>query len=487
MSQDHVSSEEGVTDAQIFAAHVSNLADAFWWQIDALLEVTDAALPEIEKLDSSHKVMSSVSRLTSSLTEESREKLKAAFWKCEERQQSDGSPSFMESMWEEVKAEPWGPTFMMHLHEALQRPPRAPMFLQSTTVSAVSAFEVLLSGLASQYFTVTPQALDAASRDKEKEFSLRELKELGSIADAIDMIIERRVDELMFGSFSDWRKFFLDRMKLKFEDFAIDWEALKEVFQRRHVIVHNGGLASRRYVRNVAPRFAADIKEGAYLRVDPSYVNKAASELLAFGFLLATAMGRKLAKEYSEFFLNQLQKFTYRNLVKGRYEVVDKCSAYGESVSIDMSAQLIFRVNRWIARQRLNDAAVRAEVEDWDVRALSPRFQLAKHCLLGEVDPAMTLLRSLYSMGEIGFEDIIEWPLLEPLRGSDAYVAMTRTMEIPEGWHLSEVILHENPKTKTLHSRTCSLVQSNFRRKTIDQIDPSTALLCKRCKPSLTR
>ncbi|MFD5655456.1 hypothetical protein [Streptomyces sp. NPDC127039] len=486
MSQDRTPSADELTPTQMFAAQVSQMTDEFWWQIDALLEVTDVALPEIEKIDSSHEVSSTVTRVTSSLSGESMKKLMDAFHKYESVQDSDDPPPFMETMWEEVKAESWGPTFMMHLHESLQRPPRAPIFLQSTIVSTVSAFEVLISGLVGQYYTVTPQALDAASREKEKEFSLKELKEMDSIDDAIDIAIGRRVDEMMFGSFSDWRKFFADKLNLKFEDYAIDWEVLQEVFQRRHVIVHNGGRASRRYLRNVAPRFSVNAAEGSLLHVDHGYAAKAANELLAFGFLLGTATGMKLAKGEVEHFLGRLHKFTYRNLVKARYEMVGKCSAYGESISTDMDGELIFRVNRWIARQRLSDESVRAEILAWDVKALSPKYELAKHCLLGEIGSAMPLLRSLYVAGEIGFEDIIEWPLLEPLRGTDEYVDMTRTMEVPEGWHFAEVILYENPKSGTLHLRRCSLVRPDFKRKAIDQIDASSASLCKRCRPSLT-
>lgn len=485
MSQDRASTADEPTPAQEFAAQVSHLGDVFWWHIDALLEVMDVSLPEVENLDSSHKVSSTVSRVVSSLSGDSMKKIGAAFEKYENMQDSDNSPPFMQTMWEEVKSESWGPMFMMHLREALQRPPRAPMFLRSTTVSAVSAFEVLFSNLVAQYYATAPQALDAASR--EKEFSLRELKEMGSVADAVEVAIQRRVDELMFGSFSDWRKFFTDKMNLKFEDYAIDWESLQEVFQRRHVIVHNGGLASRRYLRNVASRFSKDVSEGDPLRVDYEYVTKAANELLAFGFLLSTAMGMKLAKEEEEFWLGHLHQFTYRNLVQGRYEIVDKCSLYGENMSIDMGGELIFRVNRWIARERLADVSVRAEVEAWDVNALSPRFKLAKHCLLGELEPAMTLLASLYSSGDISFEDIIEWPLLEPLRGTDRYVAMTRTMEVPEGWRFSDVILYENPKSGTLHLRKCPMVRPEFRRKAVDQVDLESSTLCGRCKPPIAQ
>ncbi|KOU18223.1 hypothetical protein ADK51_29295 [Streptomyces sp. WM6368] len=308
---------------------------------------------------------------------------------------------------------------------------------------------------------------------------------MGSLDDAINIAIGRRVDELMFGSFADWRKFCLDKMSLKFEEYAIDWDFLQEVFQRRHVIVHNGGLASRRYIRNVASEYSAGVKEGDLLQMDQAYASRAASELLTFGYLLAMAIGRKFDKEGSETFLAYIHKFNYRNLIKGRYEIVEKCSVHGESISTTMDDRLIFQVNKWIAKQRLSDGSIDPEVESWDVRALSPRYRLAKHCLMGEKIEAMKCLESLYSAGEVSFEDVIEWPLLEPLRGTEAYIAMTRKMEIPDGWQFSNVILFENPKSEMLHRRECSLVHEGFTKRMVDQVDPMSAALCKRCKPVL--
>ncbi|MGW3650865.1 hypothetical protein [Streptomyces sp. NPDC000878] len=492
MSQKKLSPSDASTAprTEMFAGHINFMADYFWWRMDALLEVADVSIPEIAKLDSLDESSSTFRKMMSSLSDGSIEKVANAFEKYESilkkgSEKSDDDPHIMEVIWGEVKSETWGPAFMMHLHESMQRPPRLPIFLQSTTVSAVSNFEVLFSGLVGAYYSMTPQALEAVSREKEKEFSLRELKEMDSLTDAIDIAIRRRVDELMFGSFSEWRKFFSEKMNLKFEDYAIDWEFLQEVFQRRHVIVHNGGMASGRYLRNVAPKYSAEVEEGDLLPVDHDYVVQAANELLTFGFLLATAMGAKLAKKEIKYFNSTLHKFIYRNLVRNRYRIVEKCATFGENFAQDMDDELTCRVNKWIARQRMGDESVRAEVENWDVMALSARYKLARHCLLGEEQPAMSLLESLHSAGELGFEDIIEWPLLQPLRGTDAYVALTRRMEVPEGWHLSDVILYENPKSGTLHLQKCQLVRSDFRRKTVDQIDPESAALCKRCKPEL--
>ncbi|WP_432056046.1 hypothetical protein [Streptomyces sp. bgisy022] len=471
-----------------FRTIAAHLAENYWRQMDALLEVVEVAAPQLDKLDTDY-IPSVMSPVFDRLSKEEFRKITSAFDKWGKEFRTDAStdpaPSLMRIMWDSVKSEPWGAAWMQHLHETMGRPPRLPIFLQSTTVSAVSNFEVLLSGLVSCFYEAAPQALDASSKDRGKEFSLRELKEMKSLEDAIQLAIDRRVEEFMFGSFSDWRKFFQDKMNLKFENYAIHWPTLQEIFQRRHVIVHNGGLASRRYLRSVDPTACEGVQEGDALEVDDEYLRRAASELLCFGFLLTSAMSLKFAKDRAEETIADIHNFTYKNLVKGRNELVIKCSSYGLDLAQDMDDELIFRVNRWIARKRIGEKRVIEEVEAWDVRPLNSRYALAKHCLLEEKDAALTELQNLIETGEVDFESVIEWPLLDPLRGTRKFQEIVRTMEVPEDWRFTDQILFENPKTATLHTRQCSLVRSDFKRRSVGQIDISCALLCKRCRPTL--
>jgi hypothetical protein len=480
----------GQVDIDKFQGSVSNLADAFWWKMDALLEVMEVSLPEVAKLDSKEQISSAFSKAFLHLNATEMNKLREIMGRVDsDRKEKEDGPPFMVRMWNEVRSEPWGPRMMLSLHEATLRPPREPLFLQSTAVAAVSNFEVLFAGIATQYYWVAPQALESVPKDKEKEFSLRELKAMNSLEDAVELAIGRRVDDLMFGSFGEWRKFFQDKMNLKFEDYAIDWEFLQEIFQRRHVIVHNGGRASRRYLRNVAERFTADVSLDDQLKVDREYVRRATAELLSFGYLLSIAVRLKFSKsqDHKNFTEVELHKFTYNNLLKGNYEVVSKCAMYGEGISNAMDAQILFRVNRWIARQRLGDESVAIEAEGWDTRPLKSKYALARHCLVGNRAEAMQLLTELYDAGDVSFEDVIEWPILEPLRGTSEYVELTRRLEVPAGWSAKEKVLFENPKSSVIHERKCPLVRPGFKRRLASQISPEEGKLCKKCKPTLVK
>jgi hypothetical protein len=52
----------GQVDIDKFQGSVSNLADAFWWKMDALLEVMEVSLPEVAKLDSKEQISSAFSK-----------------------------------------------------------------------------------------------------------------------------------------------------------------------------------------------------------------------------------------------------------------------------------------------------------------------------------------------------------------------------------------------------------------------------------------
>ncbi|MDX3524037.1 hypothetical protein [Streptomyces scabiei] len=475
--------EQELDPKEQFLFTVTYLGGEFWRKMDALLEVANVASPQVRKLDSDF-IPSVMNPVLESLSEEEFNKIGEVFDRYEKEAKEGQNTNIMSIMWEAVKDYSWGPAWMHHFNDALSRPPRLPIFFQSAVVSAVSNFEVLLAGLVSNFYEIAPQALEASSRDKGKEFSLRELKEMKNLEDAIKIAIDRRVDEFMFGSFNDWRKFFADKMNLNFEDYAIDWSFLREIFQRRHVIVHNGGHASRRYMQSVDAGLREGVKEGHYLEVDENYLHQAVSELLCFGYMLMTAVAMKFASGLSEKVISDVHVFTYKNLVKGRYELVKKCASYGIQASSSMDDELLFRVNSWISRQRMGDEAVLQEVKGWDVAALSPRYVLAKHCLLGENVEAMQVLRGLAGSGDVDFGGLIEWPLLEPLRGTKEYQELVRNAEVPEDWGFAEQVLFENPKTAVLHTRRCTLVRADFKRRSIGQIDLTSASLCKRCKPS---
>jgi hypothetical protein len=98
--------------------------------------------------------------------------------------------------------------------------PRREVLLRSSLLTmVVSAFEVLLGGLASRHFELHPKSIGNA-----KQFTLEELRSFDSLEDIQDAAIAHRVYQLLQAPLVEWTKW-LDKdsgLGIKLENLAID-------------------------------------------------------------------------------------------------------------------------------------------------------------------------------------------------------------------------------------------------------------------------
>jgi hypothetical protein len=86
------------------------------------------------------------------------------------------------------------------------------------------------------------------------------------------------VSELMKGGIEKWEQNLRDHgFGLDLPAASCDWPSVKEIWARRHVLVHNGGLADERYLRRVP-----GATRGAMLDVDDGYLRTAIDLLCGF-------------------------------------------------------------------------------------------------------------------------------------------------------------------------------------------------------------
>ncbi|MEU0601400.1 hypothetical protein ABZ484_24620 [Streptomyces sp. NPDC006393] len=469
-----------------FAATVDIAIDDFVDRIEAARDIINLATPVILAEDRPESVVKKFVSQLKYLTDEELDDFFELFKTAGDG--PDDHPwqlTLLNSIWEKFKGKPWAPKLATDVHSMLRRPPRIDFLLESTVVSAVTSFEVLFASLISSFLKVSPQALEAMSKEKEKEFSLRDLKGLSSIEEAVNLAISRRVDDLMFGSVADWRKFCIDKLNIKFEDLCSDWPAVQEIFQRRHVLVHAGGIASHRYVASVsATTNARDIKVGDRLKTNEVYVHATLDSILAFGVLLASSIGMKFARDHDSTILSNLHSLTYSRLQEREQDLVKHLCAAGAKIATGYEDQLLFKVNGWIALKRDNRKAVQQEVEQWDTSALEDRFKLAKMCLLGEDDEAFQLMKKMHGSGDLSSEDVLEWPLFEDVRATPGYVEWSKTISLPFGIsQILSVSYFLNTRTKTLHTEECRFRESAVRIDGLEEYDPQKHKLCTVCNP----
>lgn len=295
------------------------------------------------------------------------------------------------------------------------RKPRAGILYSSLLVTTVGACEVFLGDTMRAFLRARPEALNTS----EAKFSFSEVARFESMQAFRDYSINRQVDAVLRqGSFEDWMKWFDDKLRIKYDQITSRGRDVREVFQRRHIHVHNDGMVSELYLLKV-PDLENPPTLGEYLEISPPYLTSAIDHLRDFAIVLIVTIGRKLFKKDAEerIAINDLAvNSIYEHLKAGKYrcvvELFDKLHGGLENEG----DRLLTRINQWIARSRLGDPKVDEEIRHWDTTTLDGRFKLAKMALLEDHRSAASLAGELIERREITRRDYQEWPLLQQVR-----------------------------------------------------------------------
>lgn len=378
--------------------------------IEALRETHEELSPAASKLDSFEHIWGGSFNETKGLSDDDRAILATVFQDVPETGLS--SHEVLDRLWEAVENEKWGPSLFLEFMGRMYRPRRQPIFHNAILISVVAVFESHLAKLAYQYYRAAPEALHKVPKEAVKEFSLRELQAMGSIEDAIEVAIEQRVTALMFGSLADWKRFFSERMNIDLASLSSDWDAIHEVFERRHCIVHSEARASRRYIRN-----HPNVELKDTLNADGDYVREAIESLELLGMLLHMAVWSKFALDDQEV-IDAVESRGFSSLKEARWGFSLRLYESWQTLPLSEAEQRMAKVNLWIARKNLNGIeSIRNEVLSWDVSGSDELYEFAKLCLLEDLDGAFAALPTMVERDKVGGRELATWPLLAPLRG----------------------------------------------------------------------
>ncbi|MFJ6694289.1 hypothetical protein [Streptomyces sp. NPDC091294] len=284
----------------------------------------------------------------------------------------------------------------------------------SLLTSAVGDFEVLFATIVGMYFQLRPQALSS----KEPQFSWEDIQKYDSLEELRSFHADRQVEQLMWKGFDEWMEWLDKKLKIKFVDICADVDVVAEVFQRRHVIVHNGGKVSRQYL-NKAPRSVSGVEVGDDLDVTSEYLDEALVQLYILGVLMTSSVADRLIQdgEVRSVMQSQLSNIVGDALKHERWKVVARlCETYMESFDASIRKDSM-RVNLWVAKKHTSGLeAIREAVEDWDVSSLRREFELAKLALLDGHEEAYGLACELAAQGALEESDFSSDPLYDSLR-----------------------------------------------------------------------
>ena len=300
---------------------------------------------------------------------------------AEEGPPSDPVLSAVEAILELVPAPYLHPIFDAIFH-ASSPPKSSPRILSSLLVNAISDFEVFVSNLFTTVYNLVPQA----ARAEQRTYTWKQIASYSDLGQFKERVIDDAVAAVMHGTYESWLAELKKTFGIEAPAYATSFEML-EVFQRRHVTVHNAGYANSQYRDKLSGPGIAGV--GERLEVDEEYLIRAADRLFVTALSLTAAAVRKIkdkaqAEVFEEYIGNQL----YVLLQNRRFDAIaDFAATMDFSKFQRMSNALVCKVNYWLALKRLNRFdECEAAVRDWDTDALEKQYKIARLALLSEND-----------------------------------------------------------------------------------------------------
>jgi hypothetical protein len=295
---------------------------------------------------------------------------------------------------------------------------RTRMLYSSSLMNLTSSVELFFSQLLHEYFTTFPEAVGV----KDKVFSLDDLAAFSTVADARSHYILARIEDLLRSQFDDWIHFLKRDVKLSMGYLRGDQPLLSEAFQRRNLVVHNGGIVNSLYLAKVIPPVRSGIELGDDLTPSRAYLNERIDLFETYCVLIGAELWKQIAQA-DETRAAELNDLAYRHLQAKRYQLTKSFSYFTMFDKLaPESARIPAQLNYWQAEKRLgNWDAVRGEAEAADFSAKSLRFQLGLAALLERNDEFYSLLPKALQSDELSIDELTSFPIMEEVRRDPRY------------------------------------------------------------------
>jgi len=314
--------------------------------------------------------------------------------------------------------------FLKTLLPAIKVMPQSQLDLLYTSsfVMLICYFDFLVSDLIHYYYRIYPDSLST----KEMTLKLNELKSCGDIGEAIDYLVSKEIDRVLFESLKVQKKYFMETLHIDVRDKIIDWIRLEEATERRHIIVHNNGIINRRYIRNLDPSLLPEggLKEGKKIYVTKQYFNDAFNEILIAGIILIQCCWRKWAKDKLDAADKALINLEMVGaLQKEKWMVSERLGLFSKECEMyDDSSRLTMDINYCQSLKWQNkDAEFKNELSKFDISTLSPKYQLAICALKSDKKGFYKYLSNAISVDGLKEEDFMTWPLFREMRLEPEY------------------------------------------------------------------
>ncbi|MFN7113413.1 MAG: hypothetical protein ACK4PK_03545 [Alphaproteobacteria bacterium] len=321
--------------------------------------------------------------------------------------------------------------------------------LETSLVSLVSHTEIFFSEILHEQYSQYPEAIVDSD---EKRFSFKDLKKFKSLEDAQTSLIADAVEKVLRDNFDRWIHHLKSRMKLECVFIEENLHQIKEIFLRRNLFVHNGGVVNSIYLSGVS---SSPFKEGDRIKIDIKYLERS-FDLIQAAFCLVAyeLLSRRYIKQSEKMdeFFEGVNESIVSYISSKRYFVAEHIALFAsKALASKNQNKLIFKINYWQAvkwQGRLSE--VHDDIVNVDISGMVKSFALAKYALLDENDAFFKLLPEVLKKKEISLDNLMEWPLFNSIRQDERMTQYSHKAQPAKLASKKSIKLHKRKAKKKL-------------------------------------
>lgn len=305
------------------------------------------------------------------------------------------------------------------------RPPATNLdiLLKSSFVILISYLEYLFLDLIHVYYRKFPNALSG----KDVCISLKELKSSSDIAEAVDFLIHKEADKVLYDSFQEQMRYFEQTLKVAIPKDNMDFNIINEAIQRRNIIVHNNSIVNRRYLANVDAMFLAteSLKEGNRIEVKSEYFTSIFYDIFLLGNIIMQQSWRKWDKDDLYAADDALIDEIYKLLAREKWSIAEILCCFSKKLECANQAhRLMFDVNYCISlKWQKKHSLLAKELQALENSSLSPMFVLALDALRSDRSSFYQHIENAILVDKLGKFAFFDWPLFREFRKDPEYSA----------------------------------------------------------------
>lgn len=301
-----------------------------------------------------------------------------------------------------------------------------------------------LSALVAEFDYLVFRSLNAVCRDfpqfvvpDDEKVDVGYLRSGRSFVDWQSERVQKAVERKLFESHSDIIKWILTDIAKLQDGSAVEkspfFKDFIEVCQRRHLLIHNGGIVNSEYVRKCVE--AGISREslpriGDQLDVDVEYLRRAAARVYLVGAFTMFLVAQRVYPSHNNVAYRMLLSASHDFLLAGMTKLAERIIDFAEynSKNFDNDLKLKFAINKALSKlldpglDRDNQTELAKKVLDrYDWSVTTPIFDLALACVKREFSNVIPLARAASAAG-LSYREVRSFVVFKEARDIDGFM-----------------------------------------------------------------